>query len=125
MTRSAHSPTPPWLVTRLLAELDTKTTYAEELRLALDVHGIRDRERALLALLGVMAFATRAGCRPDQVRRVVAWFARSAAEQLLHPAATDALVRRCTGFVDAVYLLYGDAQVADDVGVVAAALASA
>lgn len=128
MTRTYSTPvahSAPWLVARLFAELDADTSFAEELQLSLDSRGVRDRERALLALLGVMSYASRAGCRPVQVRRLVGSFARRAATERLDAEATETFVQHCVGLVDAVYLLYGRADISEDVESVAATLACA
>ena len=64
----------PWLLSRLIIGLDGGSNLAAELRLATGPEGVRDPERLSLTLLGVMTYAVRAGCRPEQVRRFADFF---------------------------------------------------
>jgi hypothetical protein len=102
-----ESTSPPWLVARLVAELERRTNLTQELRLAVDHRGVRDGHRLSIALLGVMAFASRAGCRPEQVRRFIASFVRAGIGREVDRETGDRVVRRSVGFVDAVYLAFG------------------
>ena len=58
------------------------------------------------ATLGLMRFAYDAGCRPRQVRELVAGVVRAAVGDA-SPDATRAAVDRGVGIVDIVFLLYG------------------
>lgn len=106
MTTSAH--TAPWLLCRLLAALDGDTDLAGELLRAVGSQGVRDRERLVLTILGVMTYARRAGCQATEVRQAVDHFVRGTLASTVATPTLNEVARRCVAVVDAVYLLYGN-----------------
>ena len=111
-----EGPDVPSFVTRLLGELRAGTPLVEELRLAVGDDHERDGTRFALALLGAMAFASRAGCRPAQVRRFAESFVQTTLEGVRDAAIVEECALRAVGVVDTLYLLYGARAFGGDVG---------
>lgn len=105
----------PASVTRLLCELHTGSPLVDELRVAVgDARDERDGTRFALSLLGAMAFASRKGCRPVQVRRFAEAFVRTALEPERDAAVVDDCAARAVGVVDSLYFLHGVRAFAGD-----------
>ena len=73
-----------------------------------------DGPRFALALLGALAFAGRAGCRPVQVRRFAEAFVRTTLDGERDPSTVDTSATRALRAVDTLYLLHGARAFAGD-----------
>lgn len=113
-----EGPDVPSFVTRLLGELRAGTPLVEELRLAVS-DDERDGVRFALTLLGAMAFASRAGCRPAQVRRFAESFVQTTLEGVRDAAVVEECALRAVGVVDTLYLLHGARAFGGDMGMLA------
>jgi hypothetical protein len=97
----------PEAIARLVDDLTAGTPLAEELRLAVADDETPDGVRFALALLGALAFAARAGCRPVQVRRFAESFVRTTLDGERAATTVDVCAGRAARVVDTLYLLHG------------------
>jgi hypothetical protein len=104
----------PEAIARLVEDLIAGTPLAEELRLAVVDGESLDGTRFALALLGALAYAGRAGCRPVQVRRFAEAFVRTTLDGERAPATVDTCAARALRAVDTLYLLHGARAFAGD-----------
>jgi hypothetical protein len=105
----------PEAIADLVAELTVRTPLAEELSIAVLGDESPDGTRFALALLGALAYAGRAGCRPVQVRRFAEAFVRTTLEaEVAAEEIVEASAARALRAVDTLYLLHGARAFAGD-----------
>ncbi|MGZ8377298.1 MAG: hypothetical protein ACXW61_13825 [Gemmatirosa sp.] len=104
----------PEAIAGLVADLTVGTPLAEELQLAVVDGEAPDGVRFALALLGALAFAARAGCRPVQVRRFADALVRTTLDGVRAPETVELCAGRAVRVVDTLYLLHGARAFAGD-----------
>jgi hypothetical protein len=96
-----------WRVASLIARLDAHPHRAAELRRAVGPDGVREPDRLVLTLVGVMALARRSGCTPAQVRELVQCFVQGALAMSHDPRFVEQIVLHCGRFAEAASPLFG------------------